>query len=290
MASPLTVKVHPLVLLTMVDSYERRSKKGATKDQALGTLMGFYEKNVIQVTDCYAIPFRVTPGGMPEIDDAFNREMYHAARRTTPSEQMVGWFFTVSDLSSHCEQFHNYFSQVVSSFSVRRDQPPIVLLTLDVNFTEGSKGNLPIRAFLRSECGLQKQSHARVFQPLPVDIEGFQGENVALDLIMKGVYSNTRETVLDVGLNPIADGVDQMIQWLERILKYVDEVLAKDELPEDSTIGRRLNEIVDTAATLLQSDKRDNLIKNSLRDYTMISYLANLTNAQLALEDPVIKS
>uniref|UniRef100_A0A914PV15 JAB1/MPN/MOV34 metalloenzyme domain-containing protein n=1 Tax=Panagrolaimus davidi TaxID=227884 RepID=A0A914PV15_9BILA len=226
MASPLIVKVHPLVL-TMVDSYERRSKKGATKDQALGTLMGFYEN-----------------------------DMYHAASRTTPSEQIVGWFFTVSDLSSHCEQFHNYFSQVVSSFSVRRDQPPIVLLTLDVNFTEGSKGNLPIGTFLRSECELQKQSHARVFQPLPVDIEGFLGENVALDLIMKGVYSNT----------------------------------PKDELPEDSTIGCRLNEIVDTAATLLQSDKRDNLIKNSLRDYTMISYLANLTNAQLALEDPIIKS
>ena len=47
MASPLSVKVHPLVLLTMVDSYERRSKKGTTKDQALGTLMGFYENNVI---------------------------------------------------------------------------------------------------------------------------------------------------------------------------------------------------------------------------------------------------
>lgn len=82
---------------------------------------------------------------------------------------------------------------------------------------------------------------------------------------MKGVNSSTRETVLDVDLNPIADAVDQMIQWLERILQYVDEVLAKGELPEDSTLGRRLNEIVDTAATLLQSDKRDNLIKNSLR-------------------------
>jgi translation initiation factor 3 subunit F len=289
MASPLAVKVHPLVLLTMVDSFERRSKKGTTKDQALGTLMGFYEKNVIQVTDCYAIPFRVTQGGMPEVDDSFNREMYHAARRTTPSEQMVGWFFTVSDLSNHCEQFHNYFSQVVSSFSVRREQPPIILLTLDVNFAECGKGNLPIRAFLRSEGGIQKQNHARIFQPLSVEIEGFQGENVALDLIMKGVNSSTRETVLDVGLNPIAEGVDQMIEWLERILKYVDEVLAKNELPEDSTIGRRLNEIVDTAATLLQADKRDNLIKNSLRDYTMISYLANLTNAQLALEEPIIK-
>ena len=86
---------------------------------------------------------------MPEVDDSFNREMYHAARRTTPSEQMVGWFFTVSDLSNHCEQFHNYFSQVVSGFSVRREQPPIILLTLDVNFTESAKGNLPIRAFLR---------------------------------------------------------------------------------------------------------------------------------------------
>lgn len=49
MASTLTVKVHPVVFMTMVDSYERRSQKAGLNNRALGTLLGFYEKNVVQV-------------------------------------------------------------------------------------------------------------------------------------------------------------------------------------------------------------------------------------------------
>ena len=49
MASPLTVKVHPVVFMTMVDSYERRSTRAGMNDRALGTLLGFYEKGVVQV-------------------------------------------------------------------------------------------------------------------------------------------------------------------------------------------------------------------------------------------------
>lgn len=49
MASTLTVKVHPVVYLTIVDAFERRSNKPGANDKALGTLMGFYEKNAIQV-------------------------------------------------------------------------------------------------------------------------------------------------------------------------------------------------------------------------------------------------
>lgn len=49
MASTLTVKVHPVVYLTIVDAYERRSNKPGANDKALGTLLGFYEKNAIQV-------------------------------------------------------------------------------------------------------------------------------------------------------------------------------------------------------------------------------------------------
>jgi len=291
MASQITVKVHPLVLMTMVDSYERRSRKAGAKDQALGTLLGFYEKNAIQVTDCYAIPFRVSTSGMPEIDDAFNKEMYAAARRTTPSEQIVGWFYTVSDLPNICEQFHIYYSHVVNALNVRRDQPPIILLTLDVNFSEAAKGALPVRAFMRSECGIPKVSnHARIFQPLRVELDGFPGENVALDLIMKGLDSKSRETALDVGLNPIASSIDQVIQWLERHLKYVDEILASDESKADPIVGRKLMEVVNTAATLLPQDKRENLTMNSLRDYMMISYLSNLTKTQLAVEERMIKN
>ena len=49
MASTLTVKVHPVVYLTIADAFERRSIKPGANDKELGTLLGFYEKNAIQV-------------------------------------------------------------------------------------------------------------------------------------------------------------------------------------------------------------------------------------------------
>lgn len=82
---------------------------------------------------------------------------------------------------------------------------------------------------------------------------------------MKGLDSKSRETALDVGLNPIAGSVDQVIEWLERHLKYVDDILASDESKADPTVGRKLMEVVNTAATLLPQDKRENLTMNSLR-------------------------
>ena len=63
------------------------------------------------------------------------------------------------------------------------------------------------------------------------------------------------------------------------------EVLAREEQPADATTGRALMEIVTTAAShmqvtftergegeewVLQTDKLDALVKNSLRDYIMV--------------------
>lgn len=59
MASTFTVKVHPVVYLTIVDAFERRSNKPGANDKALGTLMGFYEKNAIQVIHFYSDKFQV---------------------------------------------------------------------------------------------------------------------------------------------------------------------------------------------------------------------------------------
>ena len=47
--------------------------------------------------------------------------------------------------------------------------------------------------------------------------------------------------------------------------RYVEDVLGRDELPADATMGRQLNDIVQTAASHMQTDKLDSLVKNSLR-------------------------
>lgn len=70
----LTVKVHPVVCMTIVDAFERRINR--QNDRALGTLLGFYEKNAVQITNCYSIPFRET-NETQDIDDLFNKQMWN---------------------------------------------------------------------------------------------------------------------------------------------------------------------------------------------------------------------
>ena len=51
------VKVHPVALFTIVDSYERRPE---LSKRVIGTLMGSRQKGVVEVRSCYAVPHNET--------------------------------------------------------------------------------------------------------------------------------------------------------------------------------------------------------------------------------------
>ncbi|CAD6195781.1 unnamed protein product [Caenorhabditis auriculariae] len=292
MASNMTVKVHPVVYMTIVDSYLRRSRgttKGSANEKALGTLMGFYEKGAIQVTNCFAIPFNEYHDDL-ELDDSFNQQMISMLKRAAPNEQPVGWFLTSSDISSNCLVYHDYYVRVISEISARKETPPLVLLTLDTTFSGDNKTRMPIRAYLRSKAGIpgSPQPHCAIFNPLRVELDAFPGECVAMQLIENSLDSKRREASLESGLQQLERSTGDIIGWLERLLEYVNEVVAREELPADATMGRTLMDIVNTAATHMQTDKLDALVKNTLRDYMMVSYLANLTKTQLQLHERMI--
>uniref|UniRef100_A0A914CAA8 Rpn11/EIF3F C-terminal domain-containing protein n=1 Tax=Acrobeloides nanus TaxID=290746 RepID=A0A914CAA8_9BILA len=227
---------------------------------------------------------------MPEINDSFNQEMLQMMKRSTPSEQVVGWFFTVSDLTESCEMYHDYYSRLVSDISMRKEQPPIILLTMDVSFSVENQARLPVRAYVRAEAGIpnKQQNHAVIFQPLKVELDAFPGEAVALGVVQKGTDAKDRTALLDVGIEHLEKSTEEMINWLERLQTYVNEVLKQKEMPSDSSMGRRLMDIVNTANTQLPPEKLERLVKNSLRDYMMISYLANLTKTQLSLQERML--
>ncbi|CAD5215375.1 unnamed protein product [Bursaphelenchus xylophilus] len=290
MASSLTVKVHPVVYMTMVDAYERRSRmKGS--DKALGTLLGFYEKNVVQITNCYSIPFRETAESQ-ELDDTFNKQMWNFCRRATPSEQIVGWFITAGEVTEGCHLYHNYYTQLVNDIAVKKELPPIVLLTLDVTFQGPTKGRLPIRAYTRCDGGVPGQSpQAAIFHPLKVEMDAFPGESIALSVVQNGIYTDRREVFLnnEDDLRNLTETTEDLVRWLERILSYVEDVLRKPEpTAEDQAFGRKLMNIVNIAATQLQSDKLDALVKGSIRDYMMVSYLSQLAKTQLAIQEKLL--
>jgi 26S proteasome regulatory subunit N8 len=89
------VVVHPTVLLSVVDHYNRIAKD--TKKRVIGTLMGEYGDNgVLDVTNCYAVPFEEDKDD-PSIwffDHIYHENMYNMMRKINGREKIIGWYST----------------------------------------------------------------------------------------------------------------------------------------------------------------------------------------------------
>lgn len=91
---------------------------------------------------------------------------------------------------------------------------------------------------------------------------------------------NQRNIFADNSLKQLETSLGQMIQWLERMLVYVDGVLAKPEPgDEDSEFGRKLMNVAIAADKQFQPEKMDALVESSIQEFTMISYLSMLTKS-----------
>ena len=114
----LTVKVHPVVLFSIADSYERRP---AESHRVIGTLVGNVDKQCIEVTNCFCIPHKEHEDKV-EADIAYAQEMFELNKKVAPHEALVGWFATGSEITSHSALIHDYYAREtkVSYFYLHR--------------------------------------------------------------------------------------------------------------------------------------------------------------------------
>lgn len=87
------VVVHPTVLLSIVDHYNRVAS--GTKKRVVGILLGQYSDNkVLDVTNCYAVPFEEELNE-PEVwffDHIYHEQMFEMMRKINGKEKIIGWY------------------------------------------------------------------------------------------------------------------------------------------------------------------------------------------------------
>jgi len=120
-------------------------------------------------------------------------------------------------------------------------------------------------------------------------MDAFPAERVALELIQGGTESKQREVQLQSGIEQLTRATEEMVAWVDRLREYVDDVLA-GRRDMDAAMGRKLMDLVTSASSQMQPKKFENVLKNSKRDYMMISYLAQLAKTQLALHERMISA
>merc|ERR1719222_1197434 len=107
MALNLTVKVHPVVLLQIIDSYERRNPDAV---RVIGTLLGTSDKTGVEVTNCFCVPHNESEEEVAvELD--FAKDMFDLHRKVNPQETIVGWWATGTGVTSHSALIHEYYSR-----------------------------------------------------------------------------------------------------------------------------------------------------------------------------------
>jgi len=263
----LVVKVHPVVLFSIADSYERRN---ADSHRVIGTLVGSVDKQSIEITNCFCIPHKEYEERV-EADIVYAQEMFELNKKVAPHEALVGWFATGSDITSHSALIHDYYA--------RETKDPIHL-TLDTTL---NSGRVNMKAYVFVPIGVPGATSGSMFTPVKVEMIAAEPEVAGLDLLHKTKHSKTRSVEPLPELKKIAEAADKNEMMLDIVIRYVEAVLAGEEEP-DTSVGRALVDLVQSVPKM-DPVKFEAMLNSNMRDLLMVVYLSSLVKTQLQLNE-----
>ncbi|XP_023646901.1 eukaryotic translation initiation factor 3 subunit F [Paramormyrops kingsleyae] len=264
------VKIHPVVLASIADSYERRNE-GASR--VIGTLLGTVDKHTVEVTNCFSVPHNESEDEVA-VDMEFAKNMYELHRKVSPSEVIIGWYATGYDITEHSVLIHEYYS--------REAQNPIHL-TVDTALQSGKMNN---RAYVSAQMGVPGKTVGVMFTPLTVKYIYYDTERIGVDLLQRTRVSSSRTNGLTSDLEQVGTAASRVQDMLATVLSYIEDVLS-GKVTADNSVGRFLMDLVNKVPKVTAEDF-ETMLNSNINDLLMVTYLANLTQAQIALNEKLV--
>ena len=279
--SSISVKVHPVVLFNIIDSFDRRSRK---TPRVFGTLLGNVDKlGNVEVSNCFVVLYREKDGEL-YIDLNLARELMDLHRKVNPNESIVGWF-AVGPSSSDDYAFllHEYYS---------RETTNPIHLCVDPTTEKG----IDIRAFVSTNFGVpngdERSRGTMLSQVSSLSlVAGYDTELVALKACANSM-NQPEGGPIDRELDTVLKACTEINSLLSFVLKFIDEkILGPPGTPRPSNcndVGRQLMSMVENVIPLdAQNSEAMNAV---LKDLLMVIYLSNLAKTQLMLNEKLVLS
>ncbi|GJP39901.1 hypothetical protein CLOM_g24226 [Closterium sp. NIES-68] len=266
------VVVHPLVLLSIVDHYNRVAKD--THKRVLGVLLGETARGRIDVTNSYAVPFEEDDkdASIWFLDHNYHEAMFAMFKKINAKERVVGWYSTgpkirESDLDIQ-ELFYNYCSNPV-------------LVIIDVQPRELA---IPSQAYCTVEDVKEDstQKSQKAFVHISSEIGAYEAEEIGVEHLLRDVKDSTISTLAsEVSAKMVAlRGLESRLRQLRSYLELV--VAGKLPLRADILYG------VQDVFNLLPNLNVDELVKAfavRTNDMMLAVYVASLVRSIIALHN-----
>ncbi|XP_059059265.1 26S proteasome non-ATPase regulatory subunit 7 [Achroia grisella] len=267
------VVVHPLVLLSVVDHFNRMGKIGNQK-RVVGVLLGCWRaKGVLDVSNSFAVPFDEDDKDKSVwfLDHDYLENMYGMFKKVNAREKVVGWYHTGPKLHQN---------DVAINELIRRYCPNSVLVIIDA---KPKDLGLPTEAYQAvEEVHDDGSPTTRTFEHVPSEIGAEEAEEVGVEHLLRDIKDTTVGSLSQRITNQLL-GLRGLHSQLNEIRDYLIQV-GQGSLPMNHQIIYQLQDIFNLLPDIANDNFVDNLyIKTN--DQSLVVYLAALVRSIIALHN-----
>jgi len=267
------VVVHPLVLLSVVDHFNRMKKIGNQK-RVVGLLLGSWSsKGILDIANSFAIPFDEDDKDKEVwfLDHEYLENMYNMFRKVNAKERVVGWYHTGPKLNQN---------DILVNDLIRKYCPNSVLVIIDPKPT---RVGLPTEAYkVVEEIHDDGTPTTKTFEHVPSEIGAEEAEEVGVEHLLRDVKDTTVGT-LSQRITDQLVGLKGLFQKLADMKSYLDKVNT-GELPMNHEITYQLQDIFNLLPDVTNPCFVRSLQVNT-NDQMLVMYIASLIRSVIALHN-----
>ena len=230
--NPETVAVHPIVLLSVVDHYNRSAS--GTNRRVVGALLGEYIDNKVDVTNCYALPFEEDPKDKKVwfVDHIYSENMLEMFQKINHKEKIVGWYSSGPKIRPHDIEINEVFRKYC-------ENPVFVII--DVKEDNESLG-IPTESYTMREEVDKDGQLIKTFFKLNTSIEASLPEEIGVEFMLRDINDTNREGNITKLANDKVMSFKALIKRLNEIKNYLEKVINK-KIPTNPQIIYNIQEI-----------------------------------------------
>jgi len=268
--TPELVIVHPLVLLSAVDHYNRVAKD--SKKRVVGVLLGESFKGRIDVSNSFAVPFEedAKESNIWYLDHSFLESMSQMFRKVNAKERIVGFYSTGPKIRSNDLELDTLFRKYCTN-------PVLVIIDIRPD-TQG----IPTQAYYSVELVDDSKETCRTFKHLDSIVEAYEAEEVGVEHLLRDINDPTVSTLASkvqhkmTGLTSLRDKLEEMHEYLGKV--------CRGEMPRNNQVLYNFQDVFN----LLPNLNVECLVKSyfaKTNDMHLVIYLSALIRSIISLHN-----
>jgi len=264
------VRVHPVVLASVIDMHMRRS----SGPRVIGAISGVVSEDgaAVDITDCFPVTFEVSSedGGTVHLDLEMLQQMKKQRKRTAPHESLVGWFSSMMEIPETSCVLHSFFCNETT-------QTVCMMLCVDPTSCE-------FKTYVSDSSSKPRQMPLEeFFHEIPTRMGASDMERLTMSVLCRADTMAQAESVPEIALNKLYNG-EATFESLRKMIATARDCAKNPDDPRFAGVDPRIRAELNNVIARIEAVKPEDIDKvftENVTDVLMVSYVTSLTKNQL---------